>query len=653
LEIVVHSQVIAAKVGGRSRKKGENEDSSYGCKFCNSLFHDCNSLSRLEEIENRKICAWYGLDEGFGLRWKVMKRILFFIGIFIWGGAFLWIRSVVGIDPVEELQRQIDELSHLRELSEAATAPLEKELENIEVRIKSIEGQLYDADQETDRIQRDVQTRELELKDQYGFLAQRVRRFYKYSRQATPLLSLLSTQTASDLTKQLSYWAALTARDRSSIVNTTETLLSLEEDQIALENRKIQLKAMRVDFEEDAVFFEGEIRGAKDYQKQLESKISELSKKQKEILAAKTGTFQTTVGDVSLSSDPASRPDYNPGFSPAYAAFSFGAPHYKGMSQYGALGRAKQGQSYEQIIKAYYGDVRIEKKDMPGNINTSIGSMPFEGQYLKGIAEMPSSWADQGGYEALKAQAIAARTYALSYVGWRISNQNASGSICTTENCQVYNTGKASDGAAAKWHQAVKDTEGMVVVGNGTGEIFATWYASTSGGYQESYTSLGHSTPAMWDTANGKDGWTSQAYEKIAGSPWFYKGWYKDRGGDSCGKSHPWLTDGEMADILNAWVVLVKHGEGDDRVTPIGGCWGGNPYSLNELRNKAASLSVGYSKVNSASVTYSNNGVTDSVTFGTDKGSVTIKGAEFKKAFNLRAPGKIAIKSGLFNIEKK
>jgi len=32
---------------------------------------------------------------------------------------------------------------------------------------------------------------------------------------------------------------------------------------------------------------------------------------------------------------------------------------------------------------------------------------------------------------------------------------------------------------------------------------------------------------------------------------------------------------------------------------------------------------------------------------------VTIKGAEFKKAFNLRAPGRIALKSGLFNIEKK
>ena len=46
--------------------------------------------------------------------------------------------GVVGVgalDPVEELQQQIDELSHLRQLSEAATKPLEEELENIQEKI--------------------------------------------------------------------------------------------------------------------------------------------------------------------------------------------------------------------------------------------------------------------------------------------------------------------------------------------------------------------------------------------------------------------------------------------------------------------------------------------------------------------------------------
>jgi len=566
-------------------------------------------------------------------------------------GIFLW--RVQAVDPVDELQQQIDELSKMRQMSEQATQPLEKELSTIQSKIKNVGFQLNEADRETERLEEDIDTREDDLAESYQYLAVRVRSFYKLSRYFSPLMTFLSSKNAAGLTRELSYRSAAAGQDKTAIVDTTKLLVKLEEDSAALEKRKVQLEALRAQFAKNAAFFEGEIKGAKAYQQELAQKIQELSARQKEILASKTGTFQTTVGDVPLADDPASRPDYNPGFSPAFAAFSFGAPHYRGMSQYGALGRAKSGQNAETILKAYYGNVRIETKDMPGSINTSSGSLPFEDNYLKGIAEMPASWGDQGGMEALKAQAIAARTYALSYVGWRVSNPNASGSICTTEQCQVYNSGKASSGSAAKWHEAVSQTRGQVVVSNSSNEIFATWYSSTSGGYQESYSSVGHTTPSLWDTPSGRSGWTGEAYEKQAGSPWFYKGWYKTRSGDSCGRPHPWLTAEEMADILNAWVVLIKAGQGDERVTPIGSCWGGNPYSLGELRDKANGAGGGYSRVTGVNVTYGENGVTASVSLDTDRGSVSISGADFKKAFNLRAPGSIAIKSGLYNIEKK
>ena len=70
----------------------------------------------------------------------------------------------------------------------------------------------------------------------------------------------------------------------------------------------------------------------------------------------------------------------------------------------------------------------------------------------------------------------------------------------------------------------MNETRGKVVYANG--QPFSTWYASTSGGYQESYTdsNSGYSTPAFWDTKNGRSGWTADAYEKIAGSSWYYKG---------------------------------------------------------------------------------------------------------------------------------
>ena len=189
-------------------------------------------------------------------------------------------------------------------------------------------------------------------------------------------------------------------------------------------------------------------------------------------------------------------------------------------------------------------------------------------------------------------------------------------------------------------------TRGWVLMANGA--PFSAWYASTSGGYQESYSSNGYSTPGFWDTPNGQSGWTGQAYEKTAGSPWFYKAWYRDRSGDACGKSNPWLTSDELADILNAWSVLFNGGGDTGRVTPESSCWGGNPYSKGELQGIG-----GFTSVSGVSVTYANNGVTANVTFQTNRGTTTIGGNDFYKAFNLRAPGRISLKSGLFNIEKK
>lgn len=106
------------------------------------------------------------------------------------------------------------------------------------------------------------------------------------------------------------------------------------------------------------------------------------------------------------------------------------------------------------------------------------------------------------------------------------------------------------------------------------------------------------------------------------------------------------MTSEEMADILNAWTVL-KNGK-DSRVTPLSGCWGGNPYGVSELKDKG-----GFTQVSGVTVTYSEGGFTSNVHFETNKGGVDVNGAEFKEAFNLRAPGRISLKSGLFNMEKK
>lgn len=539
----------------------------------------------------------------------------------------------VRAESLEEIEKQIADLTNQLQLSQAATTPLEAEVTKLQKQIASIQSQIKQYEGEIQELGKNIEIREAKIKTQYLILAAKVRDYYKKTRFYSPLLTLLSSQSAGELTRELTYKEATADEDKEMIVAITREIIQLETDKKKLESDKVRLAALQQKIDGQRAFFEKEIAGAKKWQQELSGKIATLTAKQQAILSEKSGTFQTTVGDVPLADDPASRPDYNPGFSPAFAAFSFGAPHFKGMSQYGAYGRAKQGQNYETILRAYYGS-GIEIRDHNPDAQIVVegyGSYSLE-EYVKRIYEMPGSWGDEGGMEALKAQAIAARSYALA----------RGGTICATESCQVFKPSPKG----GRWEEAVNATRGKVVYANGA--PFSSWYASTSGGYQLGYSANGYSTPSFWDTPTGQAGWTGQAYEKVAGSPWFYKAWYKTRSGDSCGRSHPWLTSEEMADILNAWVILFSGGGDSGRVTPESDCWGGNPYSKDEMRQIG-----GFSSVDSVSVSYGNNGVTASLTFSTNKGSTTIAAADFKKAFNLRAPGRISLKSNLFNIEKK
>ncbi len=554
-----------------------------------------------------------------------------------------------GNQELYEICMELNKSREALQMSIDATKPLEVTLTDLENRINNLQKQIDAAQAKAEKLEKDIFEREVNLGVQKELMFRRIRSLYKRQHHYSPFLVLLSSQNAVTLTRELFFKETVANKDKEIISQIATEISKLSSDKKQLEQDKISLAALQKEIDSQAAFFRKEIKGAKAYQASLTQKIAELTARQQAILTEKAGTFQTTVGDVPLADDPNARPDFNPGFSPAFAAFSFGAPHFKGLSQYGAFGRAKEGQNYQDILRVYYGDVRIETVDTNFLLPTTVGSLPFEDNYLKGIAEMPTQWADEGGWEALKAQAVAARSYALAYTGWRLSDRTPKSAICITENCQVYHAAKALN--PGRWADAVNETRGQILVSNQSHEVVNAWYASTSGGYQESYSSLGHSTPAFWDTKNGRDGWTSQAYEKIANSPWFYKGWYKTRSGDTCGRSHPWLNLEEMADILNAWVVL-QHSS-DDRVSPLGGCWGGNPYSLAELREKANNSGGAITEILSISVEYSELGFTANVFFDTNRGRITISGSEFKNIFNLRAPGRISLKSGLFNLEKK
>lgn len=96
--------------------------------------------------------------------------------------------------------------------------------------------------------------------------------------------------------------------------------------------------------------------------------------------------------------------------------------------------------------------------------------------YVEGLGEVPFSWP----MEALKAQVVAARTYAWFSIQ-QGSFQRSGYDICATTACQVYRgRDQADELAADRWEQAVAETEGEALVHDGR-PILARYF-STSGG---------------------------------------------------------------------------------------------------------------------------------------------------------------------------
>ena len=94
--------------------------------------------------------------------------------------------------------------------------------------------------------------------------------------------------------------------------------------------------------------------------------------------------------------------------------------------------------------------------------------------YLLGVVpvEAKAEWADSGGAEALRAQAVAARSYAAT------EHRSSYADTCDTQDCQVYGGAGKED---PRTTEAVRSTAGAVL--SRDGKIVATEFSSSTGGY--------------------------------------------------------------------------------------------------------------------------------------------------------------------------
>jgi SpoIID/LytB domain protein len=120
--------------------------------------------------------------------------------------------------------------------------------------------------------------------------------------------------------------------------------------------------------------------------------------------------------------------------------------------------------------------------------------LPVEPQgYLYGLSEVPSSWPQA----ALRAQAVAARTYAFAKADATQHRKPCNCALYDSSLDQVYTGWNKESGVDGDlWVGAVDDTDDKVVVYQG--DVITAFYASSSGGYTENNENVWGGTPITW-----------------------------------------------------------------------------------------------------------------------------------------------------------
>lgn len=570
-------------------------------------------------------------------------------------------------DEVDELENdlqntrnQIQQYENQLNNTKAQIEEAKKKAASYAGALQSYSGQLAYAQAQLEQTQLELEQKKLELENtevkvreatlsvQYHerVLKGVVRDFYKRSFSGN-ISFWFSNDTIGDTARTATYRARVSENFQGELLEIVGMLDQLlkQKDQLAVDKENFEkqqedLNAQQAYLQRQITSVRANLATSQSQQQDLlgaltglETQLGALSEKERQILQAKAAAAlaSTTVGETEISKSAIEKEAPSSG-GPYFSFWTYGYPHRVGMNQYGAYGRSKAGQDYRTILQAYFSNVTVSSF---WNDNDTIpvvgyGDLTMK-DYLYGIGEMPESWGNSGGYEALKAQAVAARTYALNYIyyTWNGSSfvPKTPTPICTTQSCQVY-TGNPKTG---KWKQAVDETAGEVILYNG-GPITA-WYASTAGGFTLSSQEVwGGYRPWVAGIAD-LDG-LSFPYDgpKWGNSPWYHKAWGNE----------PWLSGAQVADLFNAALLPEQYNSS----LPA------DVFSVQDVRNTLQSHGITpVDSVQAVEVTGSNSKSSNLVRVYFNNGqSREVSAQRFRFVFNLRSPGTDAIWTSRFDV---
>lgn len=568
-------------------------------------------------------------------------------------------------DTKKEIDKTTKKLNDLTSQQNALQSKIDSILKNLSATqedIDDITAQIKDMEAKLNEINKALEEKRVQLAGKIDLRNKIVRGYYQDNSLSTLEVFLQSLNTEEGKTgfEKVSdaYITKITL-----VRNTLNTISFLNNDietyeknkkeaegiKTSMSSQKEKLVAVKATLVSQQADVQEDLDSLGDEIKKVNDKLSDLSSKQQQLLREKFGATSenTTVGD----SEQASGTLPNPPFKPAYAFFTYGYPHRVGANQYGMFGRAKAGQNYKDIIKAYFSNVEVSGScDRDKTIPVKgYGNLKLEDTYMMGIAEVPEAWASKGGYEALKAQAVMARTFALNYTNYfwdgksgSIKKRSSPVAICTTQACQVYSGGKKT----GAWKNAVNDTCGVTIKYNGS--PITAWYASTSGGYTRTSGQVwGSDRPWSKGIRDAKCSGNlfDCAYDgpKYGNSPWFHKAW-----GVNNSTGSAWMKASEVEDIFNAYLLSDKSSSYNQYLSaPSKGGW-----SFDKVKDKLDDLGIQpVGKIKNITMKDDGTGFTSSVVLSSDNySSKSFDGYKFKSIFNLRSPGTLILWTSFYDV---
>lgn len=155
--------------------------------------------------------------------------------------------------------------------------------------------------------------------------------------------------------------------------------------------------------------------------------------------------------------------------------------------------------------QSYRGELRVQQA--PGGRLTVVNRLDME-TYLQGVVPREIGRFDLDIYEAIKAQAVAARTYAYTYLGRR--SQQGFDVYATTED-QVYGGAGAENETV---NRAVRETSGEILAYNG--RPITAYYHSTCAGHTAAIEEVWNNAPVPYLVAVRDVDPSGQAYDRVS-----------------------------------------------------------------------------------------------------------------------------------------